>query len=65
MGQSGGNKGPADAIEDALAKALEGATAAGRWDVVAQLAKELEARRLARVGVSNLADARARREGNL
>jgi hypothetical protein len=35
-------------VEVALAKALEGATAAGRWDVVAQLAKELEARRLAR-----------------
>jgi len=39
-----------DAIEAALAKALEGATAAGRFDVVAQLAMELEARRLARMG---------------
>ena len=37
-----------DAIETALTVALEGATKAGRWDVVAQLAKELEARRLAR-----------------
>jgi hypothetical protein len=37
-----------DAVEAALAKALGGATAAGRWDVVAQIAKELEARRLAR-----------------
>ena len=34
-----------EAVEDALAKALEGATTAGRWDVVAQLARELEARR--------------------
>jgi hypothetical protein len=36
----------ADPIEAALAKALEGATAAGRWDAGAQLARELEARRL-------------------
>jgi hypothetical protein len=35
------------AVDAALAKALEGATAAGRWDVVSQLARELEARRLA------------------
>jgi hypothetical protein len=35
-------------VERAVAKALEGATAAQRWDVVAQLARELEARRLAR-----------------
>jgi hypothetical protein len=39
-----------DDVEAALAKALEGATAAGRFDVVAQLARELEARRLARMG---------------
>jgi hypothetical protein len=39
-----------DRVEAALAKALEGATAAGRFDVVAQLARELEARRLARAG---------------
>jgi hypothetical protein len=39
-----------DTVDGALAKALEGATAAGRFDVVAQLAKELEARRLARMG---------------
>jgi hypothetical protein len=37
-------------VESALAKALEGATAAGRWDVVAQLAQELQARRLERAG---------------
>jgi hypothetical protein len=39
-----------DAVEAALATALERATAAGRFDVVAQLARELEARRLARMG---------------
>lgn len=37
----------ATTVEDALARAIEGAVAAGRWDVVAQLARELEARRLA------------------
>jgi hypothetical protein len=48
-----------DHVESALAKALEGATAAGRWDVVAQLARELEARRLARTdNVVNLDVAR-------
>jgi hypothetical protein len=39
-----------DPVAQALAKALDGATAAGRWDVVAQLAGEVEARRLARTG---------------
>ena len=38
-----------DTIEAALAKALEGATEAGWFDVVAQLASELQARRLARM----------------
>jgi hypothetical protein len=38
--------------EDALARALALAAEAGRWDVVAQLARELEARRLA--GASNV-----------
>jgi hypothetical protein len=37
----------ATTVEDALARAIAGAVAAGRWDVVAQLARELEARRLA------------------
>lgn len=37
-------------VEDALAGALAEASAAGRWDVVAQLARELEARRLAPAG---------------
>ena len=45
--------GPADAgldpVESALAVAVLEATKAARWDVVGQLAKELEARRLARL----------------
>jgi hypothetical protein len=44
-----------DAVESALALALEGATRAGEWATVAQLAKELEARRLARANVVMLA----------
>ena len=44
---SGPAFGPATDVEIALARALEGAAAAGRFDVVAQLARELEARRLA------------------
>ena len=53
-----------DVVEMALARALEGAAAAGRFDVVAQLAKELEARRLARAGNVTSFDAarRARRK---
>lgn len=39
-----------DTVVDALAEALRGAASAGRWDVVAQLARELEARRLASSG---------------
>jgi hypothetical protein len=39
-----------DAVEAALVAALTAATAAGRFDVVGQLARELEARRLARAG---------------
>jgi hypothetical protein len=46
-GQSRGNQ---DAVEVALAKAIEAAATAGRFDVVAQLARELEARRLAHWG---------------
>lgn len=45
---------PVDPLEVALMRASE----AGRWDVVAQLAKELEARRLAGSNVATLADAR-------
>jgi len=37
-----------DPVEAALADALTRAAAAARFDVVAQLARELEARRLAR-----------------
>jgi hypothetical protein len=44
----------ANMVENALAKALEAATAAGRFDVVAQLVRELEARRFARVRVRNV-----------
>jgi hypothetical protein len=39
-----------DVVECALAKALAQAAVAGRFDVVAQLARELEARRHARAG---------------
>ena len=51
VGQSWGN--PAslgtgtDQVEAALARALDRASEAGRFDVVAQLARELEARRIA------------------
>jgi hypothetical protein len=38
----------APSVDEALAGALARAAAAGRWDVVAQLAHELEARRLAK-----------------
>lgn len=38
-----------DHVEAALARALDAAAVAGRFDVVAQLARELEARRLARM----------------
>jgi hypothetical protein len=44
--------------EDALALALERASAAQRWDVVSQLARELEARRLAASEVPLLASRR-------
>jgi hypothetical protein len=46
----------APSVEDALALALGEASKAQRWDVVAMLAKELEARRLAGSNVVNLAD---------
>jgi hypothetical protein len=54
--------GRVDAVEAALAKALEQAAAAGRFDVVAALAAELQARRLARGGVVTL-DAKRRQRG--
>jgi hypothetical protein len=43
-------------MEDALALALSEASKAHRWDVVAMLAKELEAWRLAGSNVVSLAD---------
>jgi hypothetical protein len=46
-------------VDAALAKALEQAAAAGRFDVVALLAGELQARLLARAGVVTL-DAKKR-----
>jgi hypothetical protein len=45
---------PSDAVEEALARALTQAAGDGRFDVVAQLARELEARRLARAGTNVL-----------
>jgi hypothetical protein len=57
MGQSRDNQ---DAVEAALAKAIEAAATAGRFDVVAQLARELEARRLA--GMGNVHALRPKRE---
>ncbi len=55
-----------DPVEIALANAVTGATAAGQWEVVAQLARELEARRLARQApeVVSIELARAKRGGN-
>jgi hypothetical protein len=53
-----------DAVEEALARAVTLASAAGRFDVVAQLARELEARRLAQAGnVVTLSEQRARKVG--
>jgi hypothetical protein len=48
-------------VEDALAVALARASAADQWAVVAQLARELEARRLSAAGVRSLLDRRGRR----
>ncbi len=50
-----------DPVESALAEAIGKATEAGEWLVVAQLARELEARRLARAQVPELLVERARR----
>jgi hypothetical protein len=43
-----------DPVEAALARAVTEAAAAGRFDVVGLLARELEARRLARAAVLSL-----------
>jgi hypothetical protein len=50
-----------DSVELALATALERASAAGEWATVAVLAKELEARRLAKANVVALNVERKRR----
>jgi integrase len=52
---------PVDAVEAALSEALREATRAGQWAVVGQVAKELEARRLARSAVVDLAAERSKR----
>lgn len=57
-GQSRGNQDP---VVEALASALTQASAAGRFDVVAQLARELEARRLASAATVDLAAEREKR----
>jgi len=61
-----GQSGPAavdDPVVVALAEAVRLAAGAGRWDLVATLAAELQARRVAGAGVVNLDDERARRKG--
>jgi integrase len=59
--------GPVDAVESALSTALERASAAGEWEAVTALARELGERRRAREtsgsNVASLAAARAKREG--
>jgi len=50
-------------VEDALAVALARASAAHEWAVVAQLVRELEARRLTAAGVRSLLDGRGRYPG--
>ena len=56
--------GPTGGVEGALARAREAAAAAGRFDEAAQLARELEARRLAEAGnVVRLGSTRERRVG--
>jgi hypothetical protein len=52
---------PAD-VGVTLARALEAAAAAGKWDVVSQLAREIEARRLDAAGVPKLDAERRKRE---
>jgi integrase len=62
-GRSIGSDRNVDPVERALATALEGATAAGEWSTVAQLGRELEARRTARLGVVDLATVRTKKGG--
>lgn len=56
-----------DAVEEALTVALQAAAIGGRFDVVAQLASELQARRIAReaasaAAVGNVVDMAAARK---
>jgi hypothetical protein len=54
---SGPEPGPAcDAVESALADALQRASIAGAWSTVERLASELEARRKARTQAAGVAD---------
>lgn len=65
-GQSRGNERPdRDPVEAALAAALERASVVGEWAVVAELARQLEARRRERVApdVAELDVARDRKAG--
>ena len=55
---------PADPVEAALSTALADASKAGRWDVVVQLGRELEARRLARSEATNVVTLASRRRGS-
>jgi hypothetical protein len=58
----GAQKPEPDPVEAALAKALEAATDAKRWDIVGRLAGELEARRSSTSHpVISLAEERAKR----
>jgi len=57
---------PGDVVETALATTLATAASAGQWGVVETLARELEARRVARAGaqragVIDLGDEKRRR----
>jgi hypothetical protein len=58
---SRGGTGDDDPVEVALADALTKAAAAGRYDVVARLAGELEARRTARSNVTPITAAKKKR----
>ncbi len=51
-----------DGVEQALADALTRAAGASEWGLVAQLAKELEARRLARISNVLVLEASARKD---
>lgn len=62
-GEAGAMIGVPDQVERAIADALARASAAGAWDAVATLARELEARRKARQSptVVSIEAARAKR----